>query len=522
MTTVDGSTQPPARPGLRFLCVLLVAWDAYAAYRLTRPMKVGHEAFIGRQIGRSALNHLELGLDVTKGSNVSVIRQDGRPVVHRSYSPMASWTVALPMALGLDFDLSVRLPVLVSSNLFLVGLWLLVAARWGPRQADLSAMFAALSPVFLFRYGLACIFEILALGPLMMALALFARPGRGALWCCLIAGFSFVAVMDSWICWLAIVPCLARDWRLGHRRAALAIGLASVGLPVFLHFLLLGLATGDIVEDFRYFFIHIFERSSAESGAGRSQVTYGQILQLLIKRWQRGIGLVPAAFVALGVLAVATRRRVPGWGWVAALLALALPLNLARNIAYLHDFFIILFVPPAAVCAGVGTYWLATRFEGRGMRMAAVVAVAAVFLGLDVVPRYRGASVFARDYDQAAIVGSIGEAVRPGDFVIANAEVCGLDPAIVPFMTDAQREQSPLPTLCGRMTQTVFVARDTLDAERIARWARPGQRVVLLEVGPARFEPAPSFEVASSLKGKLLVGVRRPEVAGLPEGVTRR
>jgi hypothetical protein len=522
MIAPPGPKSAPARPWLGFLCGLLVAWDAYAAYRLAQPMKAGHESFIGRQIGRSALNHLELGLGVTRGSNVSVVRQDGRPVVHRSYSPMASWQVALPMALGLDFDLSVRLPVLISSNLFLIGLWWLVEARWGARQADLSAMFAAFCPVFLFRYGLTCIFEILAIGPLMMAAALFARPRRDLARCGLIAGLAFVAVMDSWICWLVVVPALVRDWRGGHRRAALAIGSATVILPVVVHFLLLGLATGDLVGDVWYFFQHISERSSAESTARKSPVTYLEILGLLATRWRRGIGLVPAAFVLLGGLAIASRRRVPGWGWVVALMIMALPLNLARNIAYFHDFFIILFVPPAAICAGLGTYWLATRFEGHRARTAAVVLVMAAFLGLDVVPRYRLGSVFPKDHEQDAIARSIGEAVRPGDFVIANAEVCGIDPAVVPFMTDPQREQSPRPTYCGRMTQTVFVAANALDAERIARWARPTQRVILLEVGPDRFEPYPTFALARDSSSRLLVGVRRPEVAGLPEGIIRR
>jgi hypothetical protein len=516
MSPPPAPASPATRPSVWFLLALLIAWNSYAAFRLTEPMKAGHEAFIARQIGRSGLTHIALGLGVTKGSNVTAIRQAGDVVIHRSYSPMASWTVALPMALGVDFDLSARLPVLLSSNLFLIGLWSLVVARWGVHEADLATVFAVFSPVFLFRYGLTCIFEILALGPLMIALALFARPRRDAGRSVLIALTSMAAAMYSWICWVVIVPCLVRDWRAGHRKATLAIGTAAVVLPVALHFLLMGLASGNLWGDVWYFFYHLLERSSSHVGAEMTRVTYPQIIQILFKRLYREIGLIPLAIAAVSLIVAAARRRVTGLGWIAALLVMALPLNLARNIAYKHDFFVILFLPAVAISAGVGAWKLVTWFDRPGGRSAALSAILVLYVGVEVAPRYRSGSVSARDYEQATIARSIGEVVRVGDFVIASPEVCGLTPTAVSLMDDAQREQLPRPYFCGQMTQMVFVASDEPDIERLARSARPNQRVVLLDVGDDHLPIPASFSKVPTSVSRLVIGVRQPAIAGTP------
>ena len=85
-------------------------------------------AFIGRKIGRVARNHVVLGLGVIKGANATTLRDDGRLDLHRSDSPMASWTVALPRAMGFPYHASIRLPVLVSQG----GLVAERQAAWKP------------------------------------------------------------------------------------------------------------------------------------------------------------------------------------------------------------------------------------------------------------------------------------------------------------------------------------------------------------------------------------------------------
>jgi len=108
------------RPWTVAAVLILLAWNGFQAWRMTLPMRQGHDAFISRQIGRTGLNHRILGVQTTRLANVTAIRQDGGLVLHRSYGPMASWVVALSMAMGPPYDPSVRLPVLVSMNLFLI------------------------------------------------------------------------------------------------------------------------------------------------------------------------------------------------------------------------------------------------------------------------------------------------------------------------------------------------------------------------------------------------------------------
>jgi hypothetical protein len=81
------------------------------------------------------------------------------------------------MAAGLPYDLAVRLPVMCSMNLFLVGTGLL-AWRLGGRVAAIVALIvSALVPVVLFRYSLLCVFENLGLGPFMLAVGIGLDPG---------------------------------------------------------------------------------------------------------------------------------------------------------------------------------------------------------------------------------------------------------------------------------------------------------------------------------------------------------
>lgn len=174
--TGSPASGPALRPWIVAAVLILLAWNGFQAWRMTLPMRQGHDAFISRQIGRTGLNHRILGVQTTRLANVTAIRQDGGLVLHRSYGPMASWVVALSMATGLPYDPAVRLPALISMNLFLIGTGLL-AWRLGGSRASLAAMIvAALAPVVLFRYSLLCVFENLGLGPFMLAMGIGLQP----------------------------------------------------------------------------------------------------------------------------------------------------------------------------------------------------------------------------------------------------------------------------------------------------------------------------------------------------------
>jgi hypothetical protein len=288
----------------------------------------------------------------------------------------------------------------------------------------------------------------------MIALALFAQERRGWWVDALIALMSIAAAMYSWICWLALVPCVVREWRLGRPRASLVLGVLILGVPTSIHFVLTGLASGHLLADLKIFFDHIAERSASRTHRTTTEISYLEIIQIGLKRWLKGIGLIPLAFTAACLVVIGLRRRMPGQGWVLALFAMALPLNLARNIAYLHDFFIILFLPVAAVCAGVGSWWLVTRLEGDRRRALAIVAILGVFLVRDVAPRFKTVRPSRVDYQQAAIARAIGQTVDKDDFVIVNPAVCGSDPESVLALGDPEREQSPRPFFCGQLSQS--------------------------------------------------------------------
>jgi hypothetical protein len=484
---------------------ILLLWNACQLARLQRPMKIGAEAWIGRQIGRTARNHLVLGLATTKGTNVAAIRDDGSLEIHRSYAPLASWTVALLMAAGLSFDHAVRIPVLLWLNAFLVALWSFARDRWGDRVAAFALLFAASCPILLFKHGITCIFEILALGPLMVAVALFARPARGpGIWTGLVV-MSVAAVMYSWICWLVIIPCAVREAWKGHRAGAVGVGVSAVAVPILVHFTTMALASGDPCGDVANFFFHIGERASNLDRQGRP-ITYAMVWRLLINRWVKDIGSISLVCTAACLAsAVVPRRRVGGWPWIALLFAFALPLNLARNIA-LHDFFAILFVPVAALSAGLVVGTAVSRPRGVPAQALAIGLVLAVLLGVDVLPKRRMMTLTPDSYRQATIADEIGRVIRKDDFVIVNPEVVGRRPtdSIVP---DASREMSPRPYYCGQMSQTVFVAYGGLDATRLAARARPGQRVVVLEVGDRIWDLPRHFSRLRTRSKQLLVGV---------------
>ena len=290
------------------LLAVLLVWNVHQIARFREPFKIGHEAWIGRQIGRTARNHLVLGLGVTKGANVTVVRDGGGLELHRSYSPLASWVVALPMAAGMPFHDAIRLPVLLSMNLFLASLWALACGRWGARVAGVAVVYAGLCPVLFLRYGLTCIFEILALGPFLAALALFARPTRSArAWAGIVVG-STIAAMFSWICWAGIIPCLLREAFRGRVRAAFAAGAIVVAVPLAIHFGTAAWASGDLREDVAAFVHHVEFRASGGDAKVMPVVTFRDLFALQAVRWARNLGKFSVATTLLALAAFVGAR----------------------------------------------------------------------------------------------------------------------------------------------------------------------------------------------------------------------
>ncbi len=472
-------------------------------------MRYGHDAWISRQIGRTGLNHLVLGISTTKGANITGIRSDGSLLIHTSYSPLAAWTVALPMAAGIPFHVAVRLPVLATFNLFFISLWVFAVGQWGRGAATLTVVFSSLYPIVLFRYGLSCIFEILALGPVMAAVALFSHPRRNrGIWLAIVLA-SVVSVLYSWICWLIIVPCALRDVFRGYRRESIGVGLLAVAIPIAIHVTTCGLATGDSVGNMREFLIHVGQRAASVTGSGQI-VTFGMVILLLLKRLTSNLGTLSCLWAAIGVTsALVAPRRAKDSFWIVLLLVFALPLNLARNISYHHDFFVILFVPIAAI-ASARLLWSAIALLPRNaQRIRLAAAAIAVFLAVDVAPKWRVVRPWPIDHQLELIADTIGSVIRRDDFVIANPTTCFASEDHRKALAGL-REISPLSRYCGQMSQMVFVAFDTQEATQLAAQASPAQRVVIIEIGKPAWDLPPGFHQLAVQADELRIGIRDP------------
>jgi hypothetical protein len=500
------------------LLVILI-WDAIELPRLSAPWTHGQPAWIGRQVGGTGYRHVILGLRRTCGASVRDVRQDGSLTLHTSYPPGAAWSVAVPMALGLPFNVSVRLPNLISMNLLFAGVWMLARSLWGERAAGFAAAYAAFCPFILLHYGLMTVFESLSLGPLMVAAGLLASEVRGRWARLAIVVLSVISVLYCWIAWVVIWPCAVREALLGRKRFGLMLASASILIPVALHLLTIGLALGSVqglLDQLTLLAKHARLRSSAVSMSDYRVIHHVQMARALAHRCLSLVGHVPTVS-ALIVLA----RAAVGWDrwrsafWVVVLVALGLPQSLvAVNIAYLHPFLLILLVPALALSAAWVSVGPFADLEDRPpLALLAGLIVFAGFVYLDVLPNRYMLRVRAEDIREEQISELVARTVRMDDFVIVNAAAANLgwhrdSPPDPVQLRDGEREVRSLPNYFSKTVQAVFVAADTADATRIATWARPGQRTVIVEVDKEFFELPPKFTTMPHSIARLIIGIK--------------
>jgi len=459
------------------LILILIIWLSFQFYMMKKPLRDLHEGYINRQIGRTAHNHLVLGLSRTKGANVTVVRQDGTLDIHTSYSPLASWVTALPLRFGVPFDAATQGTAIVHVLVFLVAFRTFIYHLYGALRANVALAYAAFFPVVLFFYGRSCIFEVLGLGPLMVGLALLTQPKRNVLVWLSVAVAFLLAVMYSWIFWLVALPCLVHEALDGSRRAAFVIGVIVVLLPVAVHFGTILLASGSL----RSFFRHIGERAAGIAGNSGRHLSYWEVAKVLLDRYRAligSVGLVSTLFALCRCTAGSWSGHRPFW--YSVLLVYAIPLNLLmRNLAFHHDFVIILFVPLAALAAAWLTCLASDALpESLSARCLFWGGVMMSFFVCDIFPARH---VLARGPECEVAQGicrAIGTLVDPGDFVILSPSFFDNVPGT--RGSDEEREMIPMPTYCGQMVQSAFLAFDERDVLKIASRARPDQRVVLL------------------------------------------
>ena len=426
------------------------------------------------------------------------------------------------LAAGLPFTVATRLPTLVSMNLFFIGLWALARAFWGVRAANFAVAYAALCPFILFKFGLMCVFESLALGPVMVATGLLAFPARGRLARLTIVTLAVVSALYCWIAWIIIVPCAVREWLLGRRRFGFMLAAASVVIPAGVHLATIGLAIGsarELLNQLGKFLQHVLLRSSPPVTETGDAINHVKMLRMLVDRCIKLVGYVPtvAALILLARLAVGWDRNRSGF-WIALLFAFGLPLSfVALNIAFLHPYLMVTLVPVLALSAAwvsVGPFEDLDDPPWKGL-----VAGLIVFLGfvyLDVWPNRRVARVEAEDVRSEQIFELVGRTIRPDDFVIVNPPIANLgwhrndklDPA---QLGDDEREVRSMPYYFSKTVQAVFVANSTADVARLACRGRPGQRVVIVEADQDIFPLPKGFRPLASPIENLVIGIREAD-----------
>lgn len=202
--------------------------------------------------------------------------------------------------MGPPYDPSVRLPVLVSMNLFLIGTGLL-AWRLGGSRASLAAMIvAALAPVVLFRYSLLCVFENLGLGPFMLAVGIGLRPETRKR-SIAVGSLATLAVLFSWVFLAVLVPWLVSDAVRRRRAGSAFLVLATMAVPLAVYLATFQAVTGDCLGDVRSFLGHVAERSSWSTLRANDTTVLTPALMVRLNgvRLIRNLGRVPVVGAVL-------------------------------------------------------------------------------------------------------------------------------------------------------------------------------------------------------------------------------
>ena len=522
--TAPRSTIWAAR-GRRYGAVALIVllWVGLTAPRIAWPCHVGHEAYITSLYGTFAHNHLKLGLAVTHGTNVMALDYSGKPMGYYSWSPLASWLIAAPLAAGLPLQPAVKLVTFLFFLWFLVAFWAFARQVWGERVATVALAVLVVLPVNI-RY---VFFAPCSLGPTFTALTLIAsgrlgdRRGRfGAALCGVISGLLF------WFDWLLLLPALAGAARRGAGRAAGVVAAWTLGVPVAVMAAALLAGGGGWREQVR----HLLERlGGGRMSSGDVPVSYAVLLHRL-GAWTLHspylfgpVASGVAVATMLWVLSCRLRRDrtpVPGDGWLWGLVAYGVPCTLLfRNMASDHDFFYQLYAPAVALCAGlaatrvadwigvaqaskpasggdaIGVAQASKPASGDGLggrrlgslryprRWALPLAALVLLAGVVATGTWPARSEYRPtpfDYWQRDLAATLGRIVGPDTVIFASPHVA-LDPGTEPLDL-AHRELSvPTPWVFCLTGKTGYVCRDAAETRALIGQLPGPHEIVLVE-----------------------------------------
>ncbi len=501
--------------------LVLLLWAACTAPRLTWPCKAGHESYITSLYGAFAHNHLKLGLSVTRGTNVLALDYSGQPIGYYSWSPLASWLYALPMAAGAPLQLSVRIITFLFFLWFLLAFWVFTRNVWGLAVANVALVVLAVLPVNV-RYSL---YAIQSLAPTLTVLALVAskRP-RDRTWALGATVCGVVAALLFWFDWVLLLPALWWEARRGSRRLARPVAVWIVALPVAVLFgaMLVGEAGFGAV------WAHLHERlTSGRMSTGDVPAGYLELLHRLAAFSLNSpafFGAVAGTVAGLTLLWTLYRRLrrgaapVPGDGWLWLLVAYGLPLTLLfRNLASYHDIFLQLYSPAVALCAGLAVTAVAARLDAkRGMVTALTAILLAALVGTATWPARYLWTPEPLDYQLRDVATTLGQMVGPDTVLLASPPMAGEDPR-APLDLASRQVRLPLPHVFCLTGKTAYVVSDQAELSVLLAQLGPGRDILVLD-RHGLLEPLPPDAARQTFGPYTIARLPRPPGTATREG----
>jgi hypothetical protein len=437
-----------------------------------------------------ASDHLKLGLQVTRGLNVQAVNYSGQPALYYSYSPLASWLLVLPLALGCPAPLAAHLVALPFFLWFLLALWLFSRNVWGETVANVAVAVLALLPLAL-RYGLMVQQETMALGPTFSFLALYTSPRpRRAGWSARMITYGLVAALLSWYNLVLILPCLWAEWRQGNRRSALTVAASVAGVSLLLPVAGLFLSGVPLATALAHLRFRLGNRQSVPGSPYLSHLALVHrfmVWSFTDSRYFGTLAAVLTAGVVLMALYVRLRKLTPvtGDGWLFALAAYGMPLTLFfPNWASPHDYFMYLYAPLVAVCCALAVTSLHDR-PGDLPRSRLLQPAAAAFLlvAIFATSTWQVRAQLAPssyDYDLQNLAATLGRVAQGQTVMLGSVGVMG--PPTGERLDLADRDLTPpLPFVTFLTGKTAYVCRNASELATLLGQLPPAQPVVIVE-----------------------------------------
>ncbi len=511
----------------RWLLVVLVLWAVCNAPRIVQPFKAGHDSYISSHYGAFALNHLKLGLGVTHGANILAVNYSGKPTVYYSFSPLVSWLVAIPLALGLPFQPAVHTVSFLFFLWFLAAFWFFVRNVWGRPVANVAVAVLAILPVTL-RYALIT-GDGMALAPLFSFLALYTLPRPHlAGWSARMIMCGLLASLLSWYSLVLILPCMWLEWRRGNRGPAVAVAASVAGVSVLLPVAAV-LVTGTSVAAS---VAHLQQRLGFDQYApGVRTLSHLDLLHrfLIWSFHPHAFFGTLAALLTAGVLAwalfarVTRRMAVRGDGWLLALAAYGTPFTLLLpNMATFHDGFLGLFAPLVAIscalAAASANDHLGNAKRSRVLRPAVSVLLLMAIFATATWPAREQLLPSPIDYQLRDLATALGRAAQGDTAILGSVAVMG---RLTDEQLDLARRDDPWPSpyVTCLTSKTAYVCRDAVELTALLRQLPPGRPVVIVE-RDRDLEPLPSGAARQEIGPFTVATWRTPaQPVAIPAGV---